>query len=205
MLFVVDQDPIGALGADAANESLVVGVHLRRLRCALQDRYVLAREDGVEGVGVLRVPVAQQVAEACGSLAEVEQQVAGELGGPPTPLGDGRPGRRLHAPHPGPGPAAFDAVFASDGIAVVKAPPRSPNCNPHAERYLRSAREECTDRGHAEKILHDYARHFNGHRPHQGQQQLAPHDDPTVIPLSAARIERRRAIGGLINEYRQAS
>jgi hypothetical protein len=22
------------------------------------------------------------------------------------------------------------------------------------------------DRGHAEKILHDYARHFNGHRPH---------------------------------------
>lgn len=84
--------------------------------------------------------------------------------------------------------AAFDSVFASEGITVVKIPPRSPNCNPHAERFIRSAREECTDRvllfdrGHAEKILHDYAHHFNSHRPHQGRNQLAPNDDPSVIP-----------------------
>ncbi len=107
--------------------------------------------------------------------------------------------------------AAFDAVFASEGITVAKIPPRSPNCNPHAERFVRSVREECTDRvllldrGHAEKILHDYARHFNDHRPHQGRDQLAPNDDPTVIPLPPARIERRQAVAGLINEYRRAS
>nr|WP_280700152.1 integrase core domain-containing protein [Kitasatospora sp. GP82] len=59
-------------------------------------------------------------------------------------------------------------------------PPHSPNCNPHAERFISSMREECTDRvllfdrGHAEKILHEYARHFNRHRPHQGRRQLAP-------------------------------
>ncbi|WP_143675772.1 MULTISPECIES: transposase [Streptomyces] len=53
---------------------------------------------------------------------------------------------------------------ASEGIDVAKTPPRSPNCNPHTERFIRSAREECTDgvllsnRGHAEKILHNYAR-----------------------------------------------
>ncbi|WP_262985479.1 transposase [Streptomyces antnestii] len=76
---------------------------------------------------------------------------------------------------------------------------------------MRSVREECTDRlllfdrGHAERILHDYARHFNGHRPHQGRNQLAPLDDPNVIPLPAARIERRQAVSGLINEYRKAS
>jgi putative transposase len=83
---------------------------------------------------------------------------------------------------------AFDAVFASEGITVTKIPPRSPNCNPHAERFIRSARQECTDRvllfdrGPAEKILHDYAHHFNSHRPHQGRNQLAPNDDPNVIP-----------------------
>jgi hypothetical protein len=85
--------------------------------------------------------------------------------------------------------AAFNAVFASEGITVAKAPPRSPNCNPHGERFIRSVRDECTnhllifDRGHAERVLHDYAHHFNGHRPHQGRNQLAPLDDPNVIPL----------------------
>nr|WP_245606663.1 integrase core domain-containing protein [Streptomyces himastatinicus] len=69
-----------------------------------------------------------------------------------------------------------------------KGPPLSPNCNPHAERFIRSAREECTDRvllfdrGHAEKILHAYAHHFNSHRPHQGRDHLAPSDNPNVIP-----------------------
>ncbi|MEU1628437.1 hypothetical protein ABZ746_24525 [Streptomyces sp. NPDC020096] len=42
--------------------------------------------------------------------------------------------------------AAFDSVFASENIAIVKIPPRSPNCNPHAERFIRSVREERTDR-----------------------------------------------------------
>jgi hypothetical protein len=107
--------------------------------------------------------------------------------------------------------AAFDAVFASEDITVTKAPPRSPNCNPHAERFIRSVREECTnrlllfDRGHTEKILNDYAQHFNNHRPHQGRNQLAPNDDPNVIALPADRIERRQAVAGLINEYHRAS
>ncbi|MFI8308948.1 integrase core domain-containing protein [Streptomyces sp. NPDC085927] len=107
--------------------------------------------------------------------------------------------------------AAFDAVFSSEGITVAKIHPRSPNCNPHAERFVRSAREECTDRlllfdrGHAEQVLHDYARHFNHHRLHQGRQQLAPLDDPNVLPLPTTRIRRRRAVAGLINEYHPAS
>ncbi|MFF2147488.1 integrase core domain-containing protein [Kitasatospora sp. NPDC058190] len=106
--------------------------------------------------------------------------------------------------------AAFDAVFASEGITVAKIPPRSPNCNPHAERFIRSVRQECTDRlllfdrGHAERVLHDYARHFNGHRPHRARNQLAPLDDPNVVRLPAARVERSRAVAGLINEYRRA-
>ncbi|MGY0063925.1 integrase core domain-containing protein [Streptomyces sp. LZ34] len=87
-------------------------------------------------------------------------------------------------------------MFAGEDITVAKIPPRSPNCNPHAERFIRSARQECTDRlllfgrSHAEKILRDYAGHFISHRPHQGRDQLAPSDDPNVIPL--------------INEYRTA-
>ncbi|MEU3556167.1 transposase [Streptomyces fragilis] len=106
--------------------------------------------------------------------------------------------------------AAFDAIFADEGIAVIKIPRRSPNCNPHAERFLRSARQECTNRllihgrGHAEKLLREYARHFNEHQPHQGRGQLAPLDDPNVIPLPTPCIQHKQTVGGLINECRRA-
>jgi hypothetical protein len=85
--------------------------------------------------------------------------------------------------------AAFDTVFTSEAITVAKIPPRSPHCNPHAERVIRSVREDCTDRiplldrGHTEKILRAYACHFNNYRPHPGRHQLAPNDDPAIIRL----------------------
>ncbi|MGW5866542.1 integrase core domain-containing protein [Streptomyces sp. NPDC055239] len=83
--------------------------------------------------------------------------------------------------------------------------------HPTAQQTLRSVRDECTNRilvydpSHAEKILHDYAKHYNDHRPHQGHNQLAPRDDPDVIPLPTPRIQRHQAVGSLINEYHRAS
>lgn len=106
---------------------------------------------------------------------------------------------------------AFDTIFAGEGIEIKKIPPRSPNCNPHAERFVRSVRTECLDnvllldRGHAAAVLAQYETHFNSHRPHQGRRQLAPDDDPHVITFPAIRIDRRRAVHGLINEYRPAA
>ncbi|MFD7505332.1 integrase core domain-containing protein [Streptomyces sp. NPDC059850] len=94
---------------------------------------------------------------------------------------------------------------------MTKIPPRSPNCNPHAKRFRRSVREECTarvlifGRGHADKLLHDCARHFNSHRPHQGRNQLARFDAPNVIPLPTTRLEHTQAVTSIINEYHRAS
>jgi len=41
---------------------------------------------------------------------------------------------------------AFCQTLAAAGIRVVRTPYRAPNCNAHAERFVRSIKEECLDR-----------------------------------------------------------
>ena len=40
----------------------------------------------------------------------------------------------------------FREILRENDVDVVPIPPKSPNCNPHAERFVRSVKEECLDR-----------------------------------------------------------
>ncbi len=50
-----------------------------------------------------------------------------------------------------------------------------------------------------------YAQHYNGRRPHRGQQLRPPRADHAIADLTQERIKRRPVPGGLINEYERAA
>ena len=106
---------------------------------------------------------------------------------------------------------AFDEIFASEGLKMMMTPPRTPRANCYAERWIRTARAECTDRmliydeRHLQSILCEYADHYNRHRPHQSRQQRPPDQETqTAAPLRLP-VRRRKVLGGVISEYYQAA
>jgi transposase InsO family protein len=117
--------------------------------------------------------------------------------------------------------AGFDEIFRSEGARILRTPFRTPNANAYAERFVRTIRSECLDHllivnaRHLERILRSYARHYNGHRPHQGISQEIP--APTLPSFVSAatsvqpshsdrlHVRRRDRLGGLIHEYELAA
>jgi putative transposase len=105
---------------------------------------------------------------------------------------------------------AFDEIFRTAGIKVIRTPVQAPNANAFAERWVRTVRVDCLDRililgrRHLEHVLRVYRRHYNEHRPHRALQLLPPNGrDPTPLTASAD-LRRRDLLGGLIHEYEAA-
>jgi transposase InsO family protein len=107
--------------------------------------------------------------------------------------------------------AVFDEVLAGNGIRIIETPVRSPRANSFAERYAGTLRRECLDHlliygeGHLRRILAEYTRHYNEHRPHQSREQRPPLHEPGQAVDMTARIKRRQVVHGLISEYRRAA
>ncbi|WP_242624092.1 transposase [Micromonospora kangleipakensis] len=91
-----------------------------------------------------------------------------------------------------------------------------PRMNAIMERWIQTCRRELLDRtliwnqAHLLHALHEYERHYNGHRPHRGISNARPmHPLPTPIAnpstITNLNIRRRDRLAGLLHEYEHAA
>jgi putative transposase len=108
---------------------------------------------------------------------------------------------------------AFDEIFRTEGLKILKTPARTPVANAFAQRWIGSIRRELLDRTiiwnrrQLERLVIDFIRHYNEHRPHRSLEQRPPEstlDQPPSMPASVAVLRTTRC-DGLINEYENAA
>ena len=109
---------------------------------------------------------------------------------------------------------AFDEVFRSEGVEIIRTPFRAPQANAFAERWVGTVRRDCLDwllissRKQLERVLRVYVDHYNTHRPHRALGLTAPIPGPRLRPVAAHppdKLHRRDRLGGLIHEYARAA
>jgi len=105
---------------------------------------------------------------------------------------------------------AMIEMLTSGGIKSVKLPPKSPNLNAYAERFVRSIKHECLDRvipigeKHLWRAVDAYVQHYNHDRPHQGMGNVVL--DPSFEPTEpVGKVICDEQLGGLIRSYRRAA
>jgi hypothetical protein len=109
---------------------------------------------------------------------------------------------------------SFRAILESAGIECLRLPPRSPNLNAYAERFVRSIKEECLDKlilfgeGSLKRAIDNYIEHYHAERPHQGKGNVIlfpsnPAADSN--PARAGPVSCRRRLGGLLKFYHRAA
>jgi putative transposase len=109
---------------------------------------------------------------------------------------------------------SFDAVFAAEGIRILRSPPQAPRANAICERLIGTLRRELLDQlliineHHLREVMTEYLQHYNTARPHRTLGQLPPAQagtPPPQIDLAQYRVRRKQVLGGLTSEYQAAA
>ncbi len=104
---------------------------------------------------------------------------------------------------------SFRVLMKSAGIECVRLPPRSPNLNAYAERFVRSIKEECLSKiipigeRHLRRAIDEYVAHYHLDRNHQGLGNRLIDSEPSEVP--ATRVESRERLGGILRSYHRAA
>ncbi len=100
----------------------------------------------------------------------------------------------------------FRRLICGSGTNVIRLPPRSPNLNAYAERFVRSIKFECLNRmifiGHASlrRAVAEYVDHYHGERNHQGLDNRLIRAVPSSVQ-EVGMVRRNQRLGGMLNFY----
>jgi transposase InsO family protein len=102
---------------------------------------------------------------------------------------------------------AFQQIIDDAGVERVVLPPRSPNLNAYAERWVRSVKDEALSRlilfGEASlrHALHEYVEHYHHERNHQGKGNVLLFPTISQDTVRADPLQCRERLGGLLKYY----
>jgi len=104
---------------------------------------------------------------------------------------------------------AFTTILRTGSVTCVKIPAQSPNCNPHAERFVKTIKYECLNafiffgERHLRYVVKEFMAHYLAERFHQGlggqlikAQAGSANDNGTN-----GAIMRRSRLGSFLNYY----
>jgi hypothetical protein len=95
--------------------------------------------------------------------------------------------------------AEFRQILAAEGVKCLRLPPRSPNLNAFAERWVRSVKEECLSKlilfaeASLRRALTQFQEHYHRERNHQGKGKrsvIPPWRGPAEEPGTIDRVQR---------------
>jgi len=104
----------------------------------------------------------------------------------------------------------FLGMLAEAGVKSVKLPPRSPNLNAYAERFVRTIKESCLERlilfgeESLRRAIQNFVAHYHHERNHQGLANRLISPEPGHVTNTGV-VRRRQRLGGMLNYYYRAA
>ena len=101
--------------------------------------------------------------------------------------------------------AAFRRLLRDNGVKPLLLPPRSPNLNAFAERFVLSVKSECLERivplgeAHLRAAVRAFVHHYHEERPHQGLGNELVTPKTTLTGTGAVQCHEQ--LGGLLKFY----
>ena len=102
---------------------------------------------------------------------------------------------------------AFQQIIDAAGVTRVPLPPRSPNLNAYAERWIRSVKDEALSRmilfgeNSLWHVLNEYVDHYHQERNHQGKGNVLLFPSSRLADGDDGPMQCRERLGGLLKYY----